>query len=280
MRISQPDNGGQGPPPTPEDQSFPAVTAPRMRAVSRLDAAVATCRACPRLVAWRDEVAQVKRKAFRDWDYWARPVPGFGPPDAALAIIGLAPAAHGGNRTGRIFTGDPSGDVLYPALHAVGLASQPTATQRDDGMQLYSVRITVPVHCAPPANRPTTTERDTCRPWFARELELLHPTLRAMVVLGGFAWQALLPVLHDAGWQLPRPRPAFGHGAHVLLRDARGDRQVHLLGCYHPSQRNTFTGRLTLAMLRDVLRQGATIAGLPGRPPTSGPACPAPPSPI
>jgi uracil-DNA glycosylase family 4 len=194
---------------SPQDSVFPAVTAPRMDDVMELDAAVAGCRACPRLVAWREEVARVKRRAFRECSYWARPVPGYGPPDAALALVGLAPAAHGGNRTGRIFTGDPSGDALYAALHALGLASQPTATHRGDGLELFGVRITVPVHCAPPANRPTTTERDTCRPWLARELELLRPTLRVIVALGGFAWTALLPILHDAGWQLPRPRPAF-----------------------------------------------------------------------
>jgi uracil-DNA glycosylase len=263
MHVSRPGDGPAASPPGPEDPAFPALSAPRMGNLPEVDATVATCRACPRLVAWREEVARAKRRAFRHWDYWGRPVPGFGPPDAALAIVGLAPAAHGGNRTGRIFTGDPSGDVLYAALHAVGLASQPTATHRGDGMQLHGVRITVPVHCAPPANRPTTAERDTCRPWLARELELLRPTLRAIIVLGAFAWQALLPVLSDAGWQVPRPRPAFGHGAQVLLRDARGNHQLHLLGCYHPSQRNTFTGRLTPAMLHGVLRSGAGIAGLP-----------------
>lgn len=186
---------------------------------------MATCRACPRLVAWRGEAARVKRRAFRGWEYWARPVPGFGPPEARLAIVGLAPAAHGGNRTGRIFTGDRSGDALYAALYDIGLASQPTATHRGDGLELYGVRITVPVHCAPPDNRPTTTERDTCRPWLARELELLRPTLRAIVVLGGFAWQALLPVLTDAGWQLPRPRPAFGHGSEALLTGPADERR-------------------------------------------------------
>jgi uracil-DNA glycosylase len=262
VHVNQPSHGPAASPPVTEDPRFPALVAPRMGAVCELDAAVATCRACPRLVAWREEVARAKRRAFRDWEYWGRPVPGFGPPDAAMAIVGLAPAAHGGNRTGRIFTGDPAGDVLYAALHAVGLASQPTATHRGDGMQLYGVRITVPVHCAPPANMPTTAERDTCRPWLARELELLRPTLRAIVVLGAFAWQAVLPVLSGAGWQVPRPRPAFGHGAQALLADARGDRQVHLLGCYHPSQRNTSTGRLTPAMLREILRRGAGIAGL------------------
>ncbi|MGW1195708.1 uracil-DNA glycosylase [Streptomyces sp. NPDC002536] len=246
----------------PEEPDFPAATAAQLDGLDRLDAAVTTCRACPRLVAWREDVARVKRRAYQDWDYWARPVPGFGPPDAPLAIVGLAPAAHGGNRTGRMFTGDPSGDVLYAALHAVGLASRPTATHRGDGLELYGVRITAPVHCAPPANRPTPAERDTCRPWLARELTLLQPALQAIVVLGGFAWQALLPVLHDAGWELPRPRPAFGHGTRVPLRHTESGRGLHLLGCYHPSQRNTFTGRLTPAMLRDILARGAGLAGL------------------
>ncbi|MFF4096103.1 uracil-DNA glycosylase [Streptomyces sp. NPDC001834] len=249
--------------PPPESPDFPARTAPQVSSVSELDAAVATCRACPRLVAWREEAARVKRRGFRDWEYWGRPVPGFGPTDAALGIVGLAPAAHGGNRTGRIFTGDPSGDALYAALYDIGLVSQPTATHRGDGLELYGVRITVPVHCAPPGNRPTTGERDTCRPWLARELEILRPTLRAIVVLGGFAWQALLPVLTDAGWQLPRPRPAFGHGAEAVLTDASSERHVHLVGGYHPSQRNMSTRTLTPAMLRDVLHRGAVIAGLP-----------------
>ncbi len=262
-------------PAAPEGQHFPAGTAPRMRDVSRLDTAVASCRACPRLVAWREEVALVKRRAYREWEYWARPVPGFGPPDAVLAIVGLAPAAHGGNRTGRVFTGDPSGDVLYAVLYDLGLASQPTATHRGDGMELYGVRITMPVHCAPPDNRPTTTERDTCRPWLVRELALLRPTLRAIVVLGGFAWQALLPVLSGAGWQLPRPRPAFGHGAEVLLTDVGGERRVHLVGGFHPSQRNMSTRTLTPAMLRDVLQRAATLAGLPHEP--HHPQAPTPP---
>ncbi|MCX4430186.1 uracil-DNA glycosylase [Streptomyces mirabilis] len=252
---------------TPQAHDFPSVAAARVDSVRDLDEAEATCRACPRLVAWREEAGRVKRRAFRDWEYWARPVPGFGPPDAPLAIIGLAPAAHGGNRTGRIFTGDPSGNALYAALYDLGLASQPLATHCDDGMELYGVRITVPVHCAPPANRPTTTERDTCRPWLARELELLRPTLRAIVALGGFAWQSLLPVLTATGWQVPRPRPAFGHGAHAQLTDAQGERVLHLIGGYHPSQRNMSTRTLTPAMLRDVLRRGATIAEVPVRRP-------------
>lgn len=230
-----------------------------------LDAVVTTCRACPRLVAWREEVGRARRRAYLDWTYWARPVPGFGPHDAALAIVGLAPAAHGGNRTGRMFTGDPSGDVLYAALHAVGLASGPTAVDRSDGLELHGVRITSPVHCAPPDNRPTTAERDTCRPWLAQEFRLLRPALRAVVVLGGFGWQALLPVLRDAGWQLPRPRPAFGHAAQVLLHDAGGGPDLQLFGSYHPSQRNISTRTVTPAMLRDVLRSAAGAAGLTTR---------------
>ncbi|MFF9812857.1 uracil-DNA glycosylase [Streptomyces sp. NPDC014006] len=243
-----------------------------------LDRRVAGCRACPRLVAWREEVARTKRAAFADWTYWGRPVPGFGPADARLLIVGLAPAAHGGNRTGRMFTGDRSGDVLYQALYDVGLASQPTAVSADDGLELYGVRVTAPVHCAPPANKPTPQERDTCRPWLVQELTLMRPTLRAVVVLGAFGWQAALPAFAEAGWPVPRPRPAFAHGARVTLdggngrtgvegggggEDGEGRAPLQLFGCFHVSQRNTFTGRLTPEMLRDVLRTAARAAGLP-----------------
>ncbi|GHH85235.1 uracil-DNA glycosylase [Streptomyces capitiformicae] len=224
--------------------------------LAALDARIIGCRACPRLVEWREEVARTRRAAFADEEYWGRPVPGFGPPDAALLIIGLAPAAHGGNRTGRMFTGDRSGDVLYAALHDVGLASRGTAVGLDDGLELYGVRITSPVHCAPPANKPTPEERDTCRPWLVGELELLRPSLRAVIVLGAFGWQATLPALAAAGWDVPRPRPVFGHGIHVPLDG------LDLFGCFHVSQRNTFTGRLTPAMLREVLRTAARAAGL------------------
>ena len=246
----------------PDDPGFPSELAPRSATLAELDQKLITCRACPRLVAWREQVAAAKRRAFRDWEYWGRPVPGFGPPDARLAIVGLAPAANGGNRTGRIFTGDPAGDALYAALYTVGLASQPTVSDRGDGQRLRGVRITVPVHCSPPKNKPTVTERGTCRSWLTRELELLEPTVRAVVVLGGFAWQALLPVLGDAGWPIPRPRPTFGHGRQVRLIDADGGRELSLVGCFHPSQRNLFTGRLTPAMLREALRLAATLAGL------------------
>ncbi|HET9255383.1 MAG TPA: uracil-DNA glycosylase [Pseudonocardiaceae bacterium] len=224
--------------------------------LGELDAEIVQCRACPRLVSWRERVAAEKRAAYRDEVYWGAPVPGFGPSDAALAIVGLAPAAHGGNRTGRIFTGDRSGDVLYAALHTVGLANQPSSTHRGDGLTLHRTRITAPVHCAPPANKPTPAERDACRPWLVRELTLLRPTLRAVVVLGAFGWQALLPALSAAGWPVPAPRPRFGHGAEVILDG------LHLLGCYHVSQQNTFTGRLTPAMLTDVLRRATELAGM------------------
>ncbi len=227
-----------------------------MSDLGRLDEEITQCRACPRLVAWREQVASDKRAAFRDQTYWGRPVPGFGPLDAALAIVGLAPAAHGANRTGRMFTGDRSGEVLYAALHTVGLADRPISTHRGDGLTLHRTRITAPVHCAPPANKPTPAERDACRPWLVRELHLLRPTLRAVVVLGGFGWQALLPALTAAGWPVPTPRPRFGHGTEVTLDG------LHLLGCYHVSQQNTFTGRLTPAMLIDVLRRALELAGI------------------
>lgn len=189
-------------------------------ALVELDRRVAECRACPRLVTWREEVARTKRAAFADWTYWGRPVPGFGPSDAPLLIVGLAPAAHGGNRTGRMFTGDRSGDVLYQALYDVGLASQPTAVSADDGLELYGVRVTSPVHCAPPANKPTPGERDTCRPWLVQELRLLRPTLRAVVVLGAFGWQAALPAFG------PRSARRAGpcHGPGPPSRTGRGCR--------------------------------------------------------
>ncbi|MER6665450.1 uracil-DNA glycosylase [Amycolatopsis japonica] len=228
----------------------------RFRSLAELDAEVVDCRACPRLVAWREEIAVVKRAAFAGETYWARPVPGFGPPDASLGIVGLAPSAHGANRTGRLFTGDPSGDVLFKALHRVGVASQPTSTQIGDGLELRGTRMVSPVRCAPPANKPTPEERETCRSWLAAELTLLKPTLKAVVVLGAFGWQALLPVLAEAGWPVPAPRPKFGHGVEVELGDLR------LFGCYHVSQRNVQTGRLTLDMVCDVLASATSAAGL------------------
>jgi uracil-DNA glycosylase family 4 len=183
-------------------------------------------------------------------------VPGFGPADASLLIVGLAPAAHGGNRTGRMFTGDRSGDVLYAALYEAGLASQPVATHRGDGLELFGTRITSPVHCAPPANKPTVLERDTCRHWLDQELDLLAPTLRSVVVLGGFGWQSLLPILAANGWEIPRPAPKFGHGIQLDLGS------ITVFASYHVSQRNTFTGLLTPTMIEDVLRNAGRHARL------------------
>lgn len=205
------------------------------------------CRACPRLVAWRESVAATKRAAFRDWDYWGKPVPSFGPIDASLLIVGLAPAAHGANRTGRMFTGDRSGDFLYRALYEVGLASQPEAWAVDDGLELYGVRIASPVRCAPPANKPTPEERDRCSPFLREELGLMT-SLRSVVVLGAFGWQAFLPLLGSA-------RPKFGHGVEVEIG------RLRVFGCYHVSQQNTFTGKLTQQMLQDVLRRAIAVAG-------------------
>ncbi|MFD5320348.1 uracil-DNA glycosylase [Streptomyces sp. NPDC127098] len=241
----------------------PERAAAGARSVAELDEVITGCRACPRLVVWREETARVRRPAYREWEYWGRPVPGFGPGDAAVLVVGLAPAAHGGNRTGRMFTGDRAGDVLFRALYDVGLADRPTSTRRGDGMTLRGVRMTAPVHCAPPANRPTIEERDTCRAWLVRELRLLRPTLRSVVVLGGFGWQALWPALAAAGRPVPRPRPRFGHGARVALPavDAAGG-PLTVFGCYHVSQQNTFTGRLTPAMVREVLTEAARAAGL------------------
>jgi uracil-DNA glycosylase family 4 len=202
---------------------------------------VVSCRACPRLVAWREQVGEEKRAAFRDEEYWARPVPGFGDPEASLVIVGLAPAAHGANRTGRMFTGDRSGDFLYAALHRAGYANQPTSTSIDDGLRLTGAWITAPVRCAPPQNKPTTDERDRCRPFMERELALL-PNAKVFLALGSFGYQGLATFLGL------RPRPPFGHGAEAPLGDGRT-----ILCSYHVSQQNTFTGKLTPAMLDDVL---------------------------
>jgi uracil-DNA glycosylase family 4 len=207
-------------------------------------------------VAWREQVAVEKRRAFAGEDYWGRPVAGFGAQQPRILVLGLAPAAHGANRTGRMFTGDRSGDWLYAALYRVGLANQPTSVTAADGLALRDVRITAPVRCAPPANKPTPEERDTCRTWLVRELQLGWPTVRSMVVLGAFGWAALWPALRDAGVPLPARLPRFGHGAEALV-DGRT-----VIGCYHVSQQNTFTGRLTEPMLDAVLHRAADVAGI------------------
>jgi uracil-DNA glycosylase family 4 len=219
-------------------------------ALAALEAEVSGCRACPRLVAWREQVADERRAAFRDERYWGRPVPGFGDPGAAVCLVGLAPAAHGANRTGRMFTGDRSGDFLYAALHRTGFANQPTSVSRGDGLALEGAWITAPVRCAPPANKPTPAERDRCRPWLERELALL-PGVVVFVPLGQFAYQVLCGLLGV------RPRPPFGHGAEVALPDGRA-----IVSSYHVSQQNTFTGTLTPAMFDAVLLRARELAGL------------------
>jgi len=212
-----------------------------------LEAEIVSCRACPRLVEWRERVAREKRAAFADQEYWGLPIPGFGDPAARILILGLAPAAHGANRTGRVFTGDRSGDFLFAALHRAGLANQPTSVHAADGLALRGAWITAAVRCAPPANKPTPEERDTCLPFAVRETGLLRE-LRVVVCLGAFAWDAALRLRAAAGHPVPRPRPRFGHEA--VFDDGAW---LPLLGCFHPSQQNTFTGRLTPAMLDSAL---------------------------
>jgi uracil-DNA glycosylase family 4 len=233
--------------------------------LAELTARQSVCRACPRLVGWREQVAAAKRASSRSQQYWGRPVPGWGDEDARVLILGLAPAAHGGNRTGRIFTGDRSGDVLFASLHRCGLAALPTSTAAGDGQRLTGARMVAAVRCAPPVNKPSVTERDTCAPWLAAEFALVAPSVRVIVALGGFAWRAAWPMLKSAGFALPRPRPKFGHGREVPLSGPGGsDRQVLLLGCYHPSQQNTFTGRVTPAMLDEVFGRACRAAGIGG----------------
>jgi uracil-DNA glycosylase family 4 len=218
-----------------------------------LEEQITTCRRCPRLVTWREEVARVKRASFAAETYWGRPLPGFGDPEASVVVLGLAPAAHGGNRTGRIFTGDRSGDWLFAALHRAGYANQPTSIHRDDGLQLRDAWVCAAVRCAPPANKPTPQERDNCLPYAVRELELL-PGARVIVCLGAFAWDAALRILVALGQERIRPRPRFGHGAEVTAG------HLTLLGCFHPSQQNTFTGKLTEAMLDEVFSRARELS--------------------
>ncbi|MGI8728620.1 MAG: uracil-DNA glycosylase [Solirubrobacteraceae bacterium] len=222
-----------------------------------LEGEIVGCRRCPRLVAWRERVAHEKRAAFAGETYWGRPIPGFGDPAARVLLLGLAPAAHGANRTGRVFTGDRSGDFLFAALHRTGFASQPVSVAAGDGLTLRDAWITAAVRCAPPANKPTPAERDRCLPFAVRELALLE-RVRVIVCLGAFAWDAALRLLAAGGAVVPRPRPRFGHGAEAAL-----DRAPLLLGCFHPSQQNTFTGRLTAEMIDAVLARAGSLAGDP-----------------
>ena len=216
---------------------------------------IVECRRCPRLVAWREQVAREPRAAFAGQEYWGRPLPGFGDPLARVLALGLAPAAHGANRTGRVFTGDRSGDFLFAALWRTGFASQPTSISRDDGLMLTDMWITAAVRCAPPANRPTPVERDTCLPWGTRELGLLG-NVRVVLCLGAFAWDAalrLIAAMSGPGASPPSPRPRFGHGAELY------GEPYSMIGCYHPSQQNTFTGKLTEAMIDTVLSRAREL---------------------
>jgi uracil-DNA glycosylase len=228
-------------------------------ALAALTDEIVACRRCPRLVAWREQVAAEKVRRFRDDTYWGRPLPGFGDPEARILILGLAPAAHGGNRTGRVFTGDASGDFLWAALHRAGLADRPASRRADDGLTLTDAYIAAAVRCAPPANKPTIEERDACAPFLARELQLLEQ-VQVILALGQFGWDAGVRALTDLGHEAPR-KPRFGHGAEAVIGP------FTLLGSYHPSQQNTFTGRMTVPMFDAVIARARGLAAVdPPRP--------------
>jgi uracil-DNA glycosylase family 4 len=231
------------------------------RSLEELAARQSVCRACPRLVQWREHVAVTKRRAFAAERYWGRPVPGWGDDEPGIVIVGLAPAAHGGNRTGRIFTGDRSGDVLFESLWRCGLAAQPTSVTAGDGQRLIGVRMAAAVRCAPPENKPTIAERDACAPWLVKEVALVAASVRAVVCLGSYGWDAALRTFRELAYDVPRPKPKFGHAAEATV--AGPDGPAVLLGCYHPSQQNTFTGKLTEPMLDAVLARAAELAALP-----------------
>jgi uracil-DNA glycosylase len=222
---------------------------------------ITSCTRCPRLVEWRERTAAEPPRRYRGERYWARPLPGFGDARARIAVVGLAPAAHGGNRTGRVFTGDRSGDWLYASLYRAGLASQPTSVSRDDGLRLRDAYVTAVNRCPPPQNRPTTEERDNCLPYLVRELRLLR-SARVIVALGAYAWTGALLALTELGAEVPRPRPRFGHGAEsrLVTAEGRSRRDWAMVGCFHPSQQNTFTGRLTEPMLDAVFARARELA--------------------
>ncbi|GFM18627.1 uracil-DNA glycosylase superfamily protein [Mycobacterium sp. PO1] len=240
-----------------------AELAASTRTVAQLDARVSVCRACPRLVTWREDVAVGKRKAYADEPYWGRPATGLGPARPSVWVLGLAPAAHGANRTGRVFTGDRSGDFLFASLYRSGLANQPTAADSADGLTLNDVRVVAAVRCAPPANAPEPAERATCAPWLDAEWRLTGASAQVIVALGGFAWQSALALIRRVGGVVPTPVPRFGHGALTTVtvpgRSGREVRELSLLGCFHPSQQNTFTGRLTPAMMDDIFATALRI---------------------
>lgn len=250
--------GDPAPSGTPVARSAGGVRRLAARAsLDEVDARVSVCSACPRLVTWREDVAVRKRASYAGEPYWGRPVPGWGSATPRVLVVGLAPAANGANRTGRIFTGDRSGDWLFASLHRVGLATQPTSVHAADGLALVDTRMLATVRCAPPQNKPTPKEKDTCAPWLDRELALVLPHVRVVVALGLIGWDATLRAFRGRGWEPDPAKPRFGHGAEVALRG--DDRELTLLGCYHPSQQNTFTGRLTEPMLDDVLGRAAAL---------------------
>ena len=251
----RPGSGWPGDPATPHTavaRTFAEVSAGAMAAgtVGQLDAEVSVCRACSRLVHWREQIAGAKRRSYADEPYWGRPAPGFGSTRPRILVVGLAPAAHGANRTGRVFTGDRSGDFLFGSLHRSGLANQAVCTDSADGLALNDVRVVAAVRCAPPGNAPTPAERGNCAPWLDAEWRLTGSEVRVIVALGGFAWQAVLAMIRRTGGSAGTPAPRFGHAAQAMLTTPAGP--VQLLGCYHPSQQNTFTGRLTPAMMDEV----------------------------
>lgn len=258
--FSSPVPPGIGWPGDPATASTPVACTPEKvdelaagaNTLAELDALISVCAACPRLVEWRQEVAVTRRAAYAEEPYWGRPVPSFGDPAPAHLIVGLAPAAHGGNRTGRMFTGDRSGDWLYSALYRAGFANQPTSTAAGDGLELTGVRVVATAHCAPPGNRPTTEEKATCAPWLQRELDMIAPGLVSMLALGSIGWDAAISTVRRMGWTVPRPKPRFTHGAETMITRPDGS-PVRLIGSYHVSQQNTFTGKLTEPMLDEVM---------------------------
>ena len=229
------------------------------KSLDLLDSAIVKCKKCPRLVQWREEVAVVKRKAYENEKYWGKPVPGFGPANAQIVILGLAPGAHGANRTGRVFTGDSSGDWLYKSLYKNGLAKIPTSKSKDDGQQLINTRILCAVRCAPPDNKPSTEEKNTCAPFYKDEIALLMPTARSFLALGNLAWTTLLATLQELGCEIPKPKPKFGHGVEASGSTPSG-RKISLICSFHPSQQNTFTGKLTEPMIDAVFARAIELS--------------------
>ena len=271
QRFGSPVPPGTGWPDDPAKPDTPVARTPSQVSrlarsiddVEELCGAMSVCRACPRLVRWREDVATVKRASFADQPYWGRPIAGWGDEHPGVLIIGLAPAANGGNRTGRIFTGDRSGDWLFASLHRVGLAVQEHSVHAGDGQRLVNTRMVATVRCAPPDNKPTVLERDTCAPWLLKEISLVASSVKVVVCLGSYGWDASLRTFRSLGYDVPRPKPRFGHGAEAVMRAPDGT-EVVLLASFHPSQQNTFTGKLTEPMIDAVMARAAALGGMEG----------------